>query len=42
MQPSNVEINQEFWNNYAKKWDKSQVVLGNQKITDDERDKLNV
>ncbi|MCC5629623.1 class I SAM-dependent methyltransferase [Nostoc sphaeroides CHAB 2801] len=38
MQPSNVEINQEFWNNYAKKWDKSQVVLGNQKITDDERD----
>lgn len=38
MQPSNVEINQEFWNNYAKKWDKSQVILGNQKITDDERD----
>jgi ubiquinone/menaquinone biosynthesis C-methylase UbiE len=38
MQPSNVEINKEFWNNYAKKWDKSQVILGNQKITDDERD----
>lgn len=38
MQPSNVEINQEFWNNYAKKWDKSEVTLDNKKITDDERD----